>query len=308
RKQVQSLDNYEDHFEEILYRPFDKRYIFYHSSLIERTRQEVMCHMLEKENLGLITHKREELDIPWSHALITSCITEHGALSTKTTNYHFPLYLYQVKENTRRSSATIMMVFDEQAKYYVCKPNIDAMLYEELHKAFKKKPTPEDILYYIYGIFYSNTYREKYAVFLKIDFPRVPFTSDYELFKQIGKFGKQLAELHLLKSERLNKSIARFQGAGENDRIEKVQYNETDQRIYINQEKYFEGIPPAVWNYHIGGYQVCNKWLKDRKGRLLSLAEIEVYCKIITAIHFTIKIHKEIDPIYENAENSILIV
>jgi hypothetical protein len=136
----------------------------------------------------------------------------------------------------------------------------------------------------------------------------VPFTSDYELFKQIGKFGKQLAELHLLKSERLNKSIARFQGAGENDRIEKVQYNETDQRIYINQEKYFEGIPPAVWNYHIGGYQVCNKWLKDRKGRLLSLAEIEVYCKIITAIHFTIKIHKEIDPIYENAENSILIV
>ncbi|MCI0493413.1 N-6 DNA methylase, partial [candidate division KSB1 bacterium] len=298
RKQVQSLDNYENHIEEILYRPFDQRYIFYHPSLIERMRQEVMRHMLEKENLGLITNKREALNLLWSHAFITSCISEHVVLSPMTTSYHFPLYLYQSKGSERRSSSTIMMVFDEQAKYYVCKSNIDAMLYEELHKAFKKKPTPEDILYYIYGIFYSNTYREKYAEFLKIDFPRVPFTSDCKLFKQIGKFGKQLAELHLLKSERLNKPIARFQGTGKNDRIEKVQYIERDQRIDINQDKFFEGIPPEVWNYHIGGYQVCNKWLKDRKGRLLSLAEIEVYCKIITAIHFTIEFQKEIDPIY----------
>jgi len=308
RKQVQHLDNYEDHIKEILYRPFDKRYIFYQESLIERMRGEVMRHTLERKNLGLITNKRESINILWSHALITSCISEHVVLSPMTTSYHFPLYLYQAKEeHHRRSRATMMMVFDEQAKYYIRKPNLDAELLEQLSQAFKKQPTPEDILYYIYGIFYSNTYREKYNEFLKIDFPRIPFTSDYELFKQIGSCGKQLAELHLLKSDRLNKPIVRYQGTGENDRIEKVQYSENEQGIFVNAEKYFEGIPPEVWNYHIGGYQPCNKWLKDRKGRRLSLDEIETYCKIVTAIYLTIEIQQAIDPVYDQVENSILL-
>ena len=307
RKQAQNLEHYEDYIEEILYRPFDKRFIFYHESLIERMRMEVMRHMLESENLGLITNKRESISILWSHALITSCISEHVVLSPMTTSYHFPLYLYQAKEDNRRSSSTMMMVFDEQAKYYSCKPNINAMLYEELNKSFKKKPTPEDILYYIYGILYSNNYREKYAELLKIDFPRVPFTSDYELFKQISKFGQQLADLHLLKSDHLNKPTARYQGAGENDRIEKVQYSEKEQRVFINPDKYFEGISPVVWNYHIGGYQVCSKWLKDRKGREITLADVEAYCKIATALSMTLKIQREIDQIYDQIEKSILL-
>lgn len=307
RQQVQNLENFEDNIREILYRPFDKRYIFYHESLIERTRADVMRHMIERENLALITHKREELDISWSHALITSCITEHGLLSTKTTSYHFPLYLYQAKEERRRPSATIMMVFDEQAEYYVRKPNLNAALYEELNKTFKKQPTPEEILYYIYGILYCNAYREKYNEFLKIDFPRVPFTTDYELFKQIGSCGKQLAELHLLTSDRLNKPIARYQGTGENDRVEKVEYHEKEQRVSINPEKHFEGIPSEVWNYFIGGYQICSKWLKDRKGRLLTLDDVETYCKIVTALSMTIKIQHEIDSVYHQIENSILL-
>ena len=115
-----------------------------------------------------------------------------------------------------------------------------------------------------------------------------------------------MAELHLLKSYLLNTPIAKYQGTGENDLIEKIQYTEKEQRIYINKDKYFDGIMPEVWNYYIGGYQVCNKWLKDRKGRLLSLAEVETYCKIITALNFTISTQKEIDSIYEKVERSIL--
>ena len=48
------------------------------------------------------------------------------------------------------------------------------------------------ILYYIYGIFYSNIYRETYAEFLKIDFPRVPFTSNDNLFREISSLADTL--------------------------------------------------------------------------------------------------------------------
>jgi len=76
--------------------------------------------------------------------------------------------------------------------------------------------------------------------------------------------------------------VARYQGEGDNDRIEKIDYQETEQRIYINNEKYFEGVAPEVWNYYIGGYQVLPKYLKDRKGRILE--DAPHYCRIVTAL------------------------
>ncbi|MCX6003503.1 MAG: helicase, partial [Chloroflexi bacterium] len=63
----------------------------------------------------------------------------------------------------------------------------------------------------------------------------------------------------------------------------------------INKEQYFEGIPPEVWNLHIGGYQVCQKWLKDRKGRTLTYDDISHYQKIVVAITETIRLMSEID-------------
>jgi SOS-response transcriptional repressor LexA len=62
---------------------------------------------------------------------------------------------------------------------------------------------------------------------------------------------------------------------------------------------YFEGVPPEVWNFHIGGYQVCEKWLKDRKGRRLSKDDIIHYQKIIVALDETIRLMKEIDQVIE---------
>ena len=155
---------------------------------------------------------------------------------------------------------------------------------------FRKKTTPEDIFYYIYGVFYSNIYRKTYAEFLRIDFPRVPFTADYDLFKKMGELGKELADLHLLKSPALDPPLAKYQGSGNNDRIEKITYNEDEQRIYINKDKYFEGIATEVWNYHIGGYQVLHKYLKDRKDRIMD--DAPRYCRIVTALSKTIEIQK----------------
>jgi REP element-mobilizing transposase RayT len=179
-----------------------------------------------------------------------------------------------------------------------------------------KNVRPTDVFYYIYAVLYSNIYRSKYAEFLKIDFPRVPFTKDYEVFSKMAEFGKRLVDLHLLKSEELDPPVARFQGKGD-DKVEKIKYEPAGQtfvsdakeslpRIYINNDQYFEGIRKEVWEYQIGGYQVCEKWLKDRKGRRLSLDDIKHYCRFATAIQKTIDVQEEIDNIYPEVEKEII--
>jgi len=184
-------------------------------------------------------------------------------------------------------------------------PNIDKAVYEKLNKSYKKRLTPEEILYYIYAVFYSNIYRKKYAEFLKIDFPRVPFTADYKVFSKMSDLGKQLTDLHLMKSDVLSKPVAKYQGKGDNDRIEKIAYVEKEQKIYINKEKYFDNVSPELWNYQIGGYQVLQKYLKDRKNRTMD--DSRHYCRIVTAIAKTIDLQNQIDEIYHNIESDMII-
>ena len=121
----------------------------------------------------------------------------------------------------------------------------------------------------------------------------------------MSEYGKRLVDLHLLKSSDLDSPVAKFQGKGDN-RVEKPKYDEKARCVYINASQCFEGILQAVWAYQIGGYQVCDKWLKDRKGRILSLDEIQTYCRIMTAIQKTIEIQKSIDEIYERLERELI--
>ncbi len=132
------------------------------------------------------------------------------------------------------------------------------MILKTLSEAYKKELSQEEIFYYIYAVLYSNIYRTEYAEFLKIDFPRIPFTKDYKVFSKMAGYGKKLVELHLIKSGELDPPIAKFQGKGDS-KIERVKYDEKENRVYFNQSQYFEGITKEVWQYQIGGYQVCCK-------------------------------------------------
>jgi len=304
-------DNWEQAITKILYRPFDEQWIFYHDAVIERSRKEVMQHML-KENLGLVTSRIIKGEA-YHHAFATTTMTDASLLATNTasSSYLFPLYLYEQKDKPqKRSFSTMMMLFEPQAEYVTKKPNISPVIIEQLTKEFRKTPSPEGIFYYIYAVLYSEIYRTKYAEFLKIDFPRVPFTKDYKLFKKMSEYGNRLVDLHLLQSTELNSPISRLHGEKDN-RIEKLKYDEKAGLLYINTTQYFEGISQDVWNYQIGGYQVCDKWLKDRKKRTdprLSLDEIQTYCRIVTAIQKTIEIQKAIDLIFDKLELEILTV
>ncbi|MGA9111846.1 MAG: type ISP restriction/modification enzyme [Smithella sp.] len=305
RNQIQKLDNHESFINPIQYRPFDNRYIFYHESLVERTRHDVMQHMLQS-NLALLTCRQISSDI-WQHSLISSWMIDDSLISnrTKERTYIYPLYLYKEKES-KKSHFKMLMLFEPEAVYDSENriPNIDKDVYEKLNKTFKKKLTPEEILYYIYAVFYSNIYREKYAEFLKIDFPRVPFAADYKVFSKMSDIGKQLTDLHLMKSDVLNKPIVKYQGKGDNDRIEKIIYSEEERKIYINKEKYFDNVSPELWNYQIGGYQVLQKYLKYRKDR--NMDDPRYYCRIVTAIDKTISLQNQIDEIYDEVEKRLI--
>jgi hypothetical protein len=161
---------------------------------------------------------------------------------------------------------------------------------------FKTAFGPEDVLHYIYAVLHSPTYRRRYAEFLKIDFPRIPFTTDAVLFGRLCSLGAELVALHTL--ECAPPRAATYAQAGDNV-VHQPRYKppttQAPGRIYINNAQYFESIPPEVWQFHVGGYQVCERWLKDRKGQCLSYDDIETYRKITEAICQTIRLMAEID-------------
>jgi predicted helicase len=160
---------------------------------------------------------------------------------------------------------------------------------------------PEDVLDYMYAVFYSPSYRARYADFLKVDFPRLPLTSNADLFRQLCKLGERLVELHLM--EKFGKVLPKYPIKG-NDLVAKIEYLEPqDQpeqgRVYISKTQYFDAVPSKVWNFHVGGYQVCHKWLKDRKGRSLSFDDVQHYQRIVSALDETIQIMEQIDETIE---------
>jgi len=287
------------------YRLFDKRFVFYNEVVLQRARIEIMRHLFEN-NIALVTTKILSSS-SFQHVFVSDTIGDRCLLSNrgKEANYYFPVYLYpEEKPKKGINPSKIMMLLEPEGKYQTRVPNLKQEFVNQLEATYKTKILPEEIFHYIYAMLYSNIYRKKYKEFLKIDFPKVPFTDDYKLFQKLAKLGKELISLHLLKSSVLDKTEAKYPVQG-SDKVEKVIYKENKKRVYINTQQYFEDIPKEIWEYYIGGYQVLAKWLKERKDRKLSLTEIEHYLKVITVIKHTIKLQKEIDKFYSEVEKKL---
>ena len=67
-----------------------------------------------------------------------------------------------------------------------------------------------------------------------------------------------------------------------------------DGHVWINGTQYFDGVDESVWEMKIGGYQPAQKWLKDRKGRMLTNGEIGHYRDIVFVLGETRRIMGEI--------------
>jgi len=291
-------ERHADKIKEYHYRPWDFRYIYYSDSIVSRTCTKWMEHLLS-ENLVLVT-TRVITDVEEKDSFVSSRIGDIHIISGQS--YFFPLYLYS---DTSKKS-----LFSDLEPGADRKSNLNRKVMAALQAAYGQKPTPEDIFHYIYAVLYAPTYREKYAAFLKTDFPRLPFTADFQRFQALAALGKRLVDLHLLRSEELDPPAARFQGKGDS-RVARglgqgLRYEPKEERVYVNKTQYFAPVPRELWEYQIGGYQVLEKWLKDRQGRPLALEEIKTYCRVVTAIQRTIALQEEIDALYPEAEARIV--
>jgi predicted helicase len=270
----------------ILYRTFDVRFIVYDSQVVTRTRSQVMHNMLRGDNLGLVCTRQQSIQGDWSLIGVANQLIESSYISNKTAeiNSLFPLYIYPNTENGQNN------LFETR------KANFSPEFLTAIQKKLGYIPTPEKIFYYIYTVFHSPTYRQRYAEFLKIDFPCLLLTSDDNLFNSLAKLGEELVKLHLMESPKLSQLITQYQGTGES-LVSQVTYNPKEERVYINKNRYFTGINRQIWEFKIGGYQVLDKWLKDRKkaNRSLSFDDIFHYQKIVVALTETQKIMIEID-------------
>jgi predicted helicase len=292
----------------VLYRPFDARLIFYHDSLVWRTVKQVMLHMAMGENVGLAVGRAGQVIDPgeWNIVYVTRHMTEFNMFRRGGNNL-FPLYLYNVDTSAKARRLNFGLdEHDSDAK--TRRVNLSSEFLGEIQTrlnltfvpdgAGNLEDTigPEDILSYLYAVLHSPTYRARYADFLKIDFPRVSVTSNKKLFRSLCEKGAELVSFHLTESPKLSQFITRFPVSGDNS-VEKPRYDEKKKRVYINKTQYFEGVPKDVWEFHIGGYQVCEKWLKDRKGRQLTNDDLDHYQKIVVALNNTIRLMNEIDDV-----------
>ena len=287
-----------------LYRPFDWRPCYFSEVSMDYPRRDLVDHVFCRKNLCVLV-PRQIGTSNWQHAGVAKHVAESCLVSTKTReqNYNFPLYLYPKSEKVDLFNTDETSAVPEGRR-----PNLAPTFVDELSEKtglsfvadgngdLKKTFGPEDAMAYIYAVLHSPAYRARYAEFLRIDFPRVPLTSNVDVFRALCALGTELIGLHLM--EKIGPGMTAYPVDGENV-MEKVRYTEPSEhqpgRVWINRDQYFEGVPEQVWDFHVGGYQVCQKWLKDRKGRTLSFQDIQHYQRIVSALSETIRLMSEID-------------
>ena len=268
----------------IQYRPFDKRWTIYDKNVAVHLRTRASTNML-RENLALCTARSIEISRGWEHCLISSNLIQHHTVSIKEVNYLFPLYIYPTQPED---------LLNEPAPER--RPNLSDEFVADLKAAQGRAISPEDTLAYLYAVLYTPGYRTRYADFLRRDFPRVPLTRDQKLFKQLVALGHELIGLHTLQTAAPRITGFPVAGTGE---VVKVRYTiaagQDKGRVWINDSQYFDAVPQAVWDMHIGGYRVAEKWLKDRKGRLLTYDDITHYQNVVAALDRTLTVQRKLD-------------
>jgi predicted helicase len=289
-----------------LYRAFDVRSLAYRDTLINWPRHEVMNHF-SNSNVALLV-PRQLAGEEFQHVFCTRIICDMCVVSnaTKEAVQAYPLWLKQQdiffgevsNEDQNNLSNDFVRAVESQLSLRFSSAKTLRSRSDQLFG-------PQDCFDYIYAILHSPNYRSNYRQFLKLDFPRIPLSSSSNLFFLLAAFGNQLVSLHLMESKNINNPIT--YPIGQNDfLVEQISYS--SETVWINKEKTrgFEGIPEEVWSFYIGGYQVCEKWLKDRgpkkgnPGRVLTDEDIEHYQKIVVALSETIRIMTEIDEVIEN--------
>ncbi len=334
RQQLTSIQDISERVIPFRNRVFDEKYVFYDRSLIWSMAWPVNQHLLNRDNLAL-TVSRQLAGTDWRHCFCSDSIVElcYQTNKTKEGNHVAPLWLSPADgEKHRRPNVSmdvaigIEQVLGLSYRDGIPRGEQQSMGADYRHQKaeqiglldqpwdgrgdLEKDFGPRDLFDWIYAILHAPSYRSRYAEYLKSDFPRVPIPKDRDTFAALVPLGRRLVALHLVKPEEepiLKNPDIRFAGTGE-ARVEKGYPKYTNGKVAINASRWFEDVPTETWEFHIGGYQVCDKWLKDRAGkggknprpgRVLTDDDILHYRRVVTALSETRQIMAQIDEAIE---------
>lgn len=309
RKKIPPTENHKDYLRPMLYRPFDTRVCFYHPSVFMSPRRPVMMNQgPDGKNLFLITSRMTKGE-SFAHVTVCDGLAEAILLSSKTSNNAmiFPLYLSKNSSDDNHSEMDLDYKFTtafEKVFVQDMAKQIKMKFIQKPEGNLKSTFDSQNVFNYIFSILHSPMYRVRYGEFLKRDFPKIPLPSSSKLFVELNCLGEKLVALHLLKFRLKNNQLPKKIGSKE-FRVEKVSYFNNTVWIDKGTTCGFEGVQEDVWNFHIGGYQVCEKWLKVRgpkngnPGRILTDEDIAHYQKIIITLSETISVMTHIDEVID---------
>lgn len=280
RKALRAKKDWQKSVLRCAYRPFDNPYCFFGQEFMDYPRRELLDNVAGRDNIELVA-SRQIGTATWRHAFVANGPANDCLISdqSREANQVFPLWRFN-DQNVRRE-------------------NFSAKFRSFLDARYEHPYTPEEIFSYVYAVLYAPTYRARHSEFLRFDFPRVPFPESSDHFETLSELGWALVQAHLSR-ELPRQGLGIYHGKGD-DAVEAVRYSLDEEAIWINKTQFFKPVPPAIWEFHIGGYQVLDKYLKSRKDRALSLEEINHVRTIVDSLAFTIGQMARIDEAYQAA-------
>jgi len=270
REILREDDNWQDRVELCAYRPFDYRWIYSPSWMIDWPRGEVMDAMRSGSAMALVVRRQMPPDRPCNFFFASRLPVVDGLIRSDNRGNETVIPLFVGKG---------INVRDERLPNYFNSPENDQASSPELLQAF------------VYGLFCSRTYQESFQTQLRLDFPRVFFPQTRHVFQGIAKLGAELLLLHseLPSTEVLNPT--QTIGAG---------YPKWKSgAIWIDDKTPIAEVSEIAWNFQIGSHQVLRKWLKDRRQQGLARQEIEWFQSVCHRLERTLQCIAKIDALIE---------
>jgi hypothetical protein len=275
----------------VLYRLFDTRYTLYSGKskgFIAYPRAAVISALFNPSNFGLVYKRQATSDVSgYTYFFVVDQPISEGVFAIDPRGREFVAPLYtpnstDLLEACTDSNVNINKTFVEQVASHT------NLSYRESSKR-KSNDTFDEIAVfdYVYGTCWLPIYRTENLERLRSDYPRVPVPVNRKVFETLSNFGKRLREIHLLKKH--SSGISYF-----GDRaVEVGKATWRDQKLYISSDSYFAPVSEDVWLAVIGGYHVCHKWLKDKKGTALAELEISHFIKVLGCLDMHVKLLHE---------------
>jgi predicted helicase len=291
--------------ENILYRPFDLRYIYYDEKVVKSRSLPTMQHLIGHSNIGLLASSSwtspERFSVNISDKIVEMKSGTHDRGTTL-----FPLYRFEhILNGPAHRVSNFTPAFSDRwfsltgQKIVLDSNNRD------------RNTDCESVFYYIYALCYASSYRSAFRSAIAQGFPLVCFPGSDAVFHDISAIGQELGALHRLDSlgapvlaDPKNRFVAGSEarvGAMTTD-VRRTSAG----RVYINDQCWFETVTEGAWSQWMGGYQPAQKWLKDRSarggqkvgpGRVLTPEDQLHYRRMIVALSRTAELTAELDQV-----------